>query len=139
MAGSIALIRWPPFGTNNISVCLVRATILGQQFNGRRCETIWHVLIAAARSDDSLDGADRYSGAERKLTVCLSSQVTLFQLAEVTLLLSVLNKRSLKRRELLGWISLGFDSSAEQQNVHWQEMREAAGEQICHWHALLPP
>ncbi|XP_032792558.2 synaptotagmin-16 isoform X5 [Daphnia magna] len=66
-------------------------------------------------------------------------QVTLFQLAEVTLLISVVNKRSLKRRELLGWISLGFDSSVDQQTEHWQEMREAAGEQICHWHALLPP
>ena len=65
--------------------------------------------------------------------------MTLFQLADVTLLISVINKRSLKRRELLGWISLGFDSSVEHQTDHWQEMRDAGGEQICNWHALLPP
>lgn len=68
-----------------------------------------------------------------------SFQVTLFQMADVTLLVSVVNKKSLKRRELLGWVSLGYDSPVEQQSEHWQEMREAAGEQVCHWHALMPP
>lgn len=74
-----------------------------------------------------------------------SFQVTLFQLTDVTLLVSVINKRSLKRKELIGWVSLssdGDDNSAavDQQTAdHWHEMREAAGEQVCHWHALLSP
>jgi synaptotagmin-14/16 len=68
-----------------------------------------------------------------------SFQVTLFQLAEVTLVLSVINKRSLKRRQLVGWISLGYDNSTEHQTLHWHEMMDAGGEQVCHWHQLMPP
>ncbi len=70
----------------------------------------------------------------------MCAQVTLFQLAEVTLLASVVNKRSLKRRELLGWVSLGFESSSDRQTLHWNEMRRAAStQQVRRWHALLPP
>ena len=68
-----------------------------------------------------------------------SFQVTMFQLAEVTLVLSVTNKRSLKRRQLVGWISLGYDNSTEHQTLHWHEMMDAGGEQVCHWHQLMPP
>ena len=68
-----------------------------------------------------------------------SFQVTLFQLAEVTLVVSVINKRSLKRRQLVGWFSLGYDNSNDQQALHWNEMMDAGGEQVCHWHQLLPP
>lgn len=34
-------------------------------------------------------------------------QVALFQLPEVTLMVSVYNKRSMKRKEMIGWFSLG--------------------------------
>jgi synaptotagmin-14/16 len=34
-------------------------------------------------------------------------QVPMFQLAEVSLLVSVYNLRSLKRKDMLGWFSLG--------------------------------
>jgi synaptotagmin-14/16 len=34
-------------------------------------------------------------------------QVALFQLADVTLMTSVYNKRSMKRKEMIGWFSLG--------------------------------
>ncbi|KAG8431782.1 hypothetical protein GDO86_019918 [Hymenochirus boettgeri] len=64
-------------------------------------------------------------------------QVALFQLSDVTLLLSVYNKRSLKRRELIGWISLGLNSSGDEQLNHWTEMKESKGQQICRWHTLL--
>ncbi|KAF2982255.1 hypothetical protein EK904_008821 [Melospiza melodia maxima] len=45
--------------------------------------------------------------------------------------------RSLKRKEMLGWISLGHSSSGEEEQSHWQEMREAQGTQVCRWHTLL--
>ena len=35
-------------------------------------------------------------------------QVALFQLAEVTLMVSVYNKRSMKKKEMIGWFSLGL-------------------------------
>lgn len=35
-------------------------------------------------------------------------QVALFQLAEVTLMVSVYNKRSMKKKEMIGWFALGM-------------------------------
>lgn len=63
--------------------------------------------------------------------------VALFQLSEVSLVLSVFCRRSSMRpRERLGWVSLGLNSTSEEQQVHWTEMKEAEGQQICHWHTL---
>ncbi|XP_041107077.1 synaptotagmin-14 isoform X1 [Polyodon spathula] len=64
-------------------------------------------------------------------------QVALFQLSDVTLVLSVYNKRSMKRKEMIGWISLGFNSSGEEELNHWTEMKESKGQQVCRWHSLL--
>ncbi|NWY93719.1 SYT16 protein, partial [Loxia curvirostra] len=64
-------------------------------------------------------------------------QVALFQLSEVTLLISIYSRRGLKRKEMLGWISMGHSSSGEEEQSHWQEMRESQGTQVCRWHTLL--
>ncbi|KAF1376784.1 hypothetical protein PFLUV_G00215040 [Perca fluviatilis] len=64
-------------------------------------------------------------------------QVALFQLSEVSLVLSVFCRRSSMRpRERLGWVSLGLNSTGEEQQAHWTEMKEAEGQQVCHWHTL---
>ncbi|KAI5939549.1 Synaptotagmin-14 [Manis javanica] len=57
-------------------------------------------------------------------------QVALFQLSDVTLILSVYNKRSMKRKEMIGWISLGLNSSGEEELNHWTEMKESKGQQL---------
>ncbi|XP_061890900.1 synaptotagmin-14-like isoform X1 [Entelurus aequoreus] len=64
-------------------------------------------------------------------------QVALFQLSDVTLILSVYNKRSMKRKEMIGWISLGLNSSGEEELSHWTLMKESKGQQVCRWHSLL--
>ncbi|RUS86541.1 hypothetical protein EGW08_005680 [Elysia chlorotica] len=64
-------------------------------------------------------------------------QVALFQLAEVTLMVSVYNKKSMKKKEMVGWFSMGMNSSGEEESAHWQDMRESKGEQVCRWHILL--
>lgn len=64
-------------------------------------------------------------------------QVALFQLPDVTLMVSVYNKRSMKRKEMIGWFSLGLNSSGEEELSHWSDMRESKGEQVCRWHVLL--
>ncbi|XP_029449150.1 synaptotagmin-14 [Rhinatrema bivittatum] len=64
-------------------------------------------------------------------------QVALFQLSDVTLILSVYNKRSMKRKEMIGWISLGLNSSGNEELNHWTEMKQSKGQQVCRWHALL--
>ncbi|XP_028295381.1 synaptotagmin-14b isoform X2 [Gouania willdenowi] len=64
-------------------------------------------------------------------------QVALFQLSEVSLVVSVFCRRSSMRpRERLGWVSLGLDSTTEEQLSHWTEMKDAEGQQVCHWHTL---
>ncbi|XP_005731191.1 synaptotagmin-14b isoform X3 [Pundamilia nyererei] len=64
-------------------------------------------------------------------------QVALFQLSEVSLVVSVFCRRSSMRpRERLGWVSLGLNSTSEEQQAHWIEMKEAEGQQVCHWHTL---
>ncbi|KAM7395176.1 hypothetical protein PAMA_006775 [Pampus argenteus] len=64
-------------------------------------------------------------------------QVALFQLSEVSLVVSVFCRRSSMRpREKLGWVSLGLNSTSEEQQTHWTEMKEAEGQQVCHWHTL---
>ncbi|XP_015781847.1 synaptotagmin-14 [Tetranychus urticae] len=64
-------------------------------------------------------------------------QVALFQLPDVTLLISVYNKRSMKRKEMIGWFSLGRNSTGEEEKSHWNDMKETRGEQIARWHVLL--
>ncbi|KAL0967600.1 hypothetical protein UPYG_G00254320 [Umbra pygmaea] len=65
-------------------------------------------------------------------------QVALFQLSEVSLVVSVYSRRSsMKARERLGWVSLGLNSTGEEQLAHWSQMREAEGQQVCRWHTLL--
>lgn len=64
-------------------------------------------------------------------------QVALFQLPDVTLMVSVYTKRSMKRKEMVGWFSLGLNSSGEEELAHWNDMRDVKGEQICRWHILV--
>nr|XP_056707398.1 synaptotagmin-16 [Euleptes europaea] len=64
-------------------------------------------------------------------------QVALFQLSDVTLMISVYNRRSIKRKEMIGWLSMGQNSSGEEELGHWQEMKESKGQQVCQWHTLL--
>ncbi|XP_068538592.1 synaptotagmin-16 isoform X2 [Anas acuta] len=64
-------------------------------------------------------------------------QVALFQLSDVTLMVSIYNKRSMKRKEMVGWISMGQNSSGQEEQSHWQEMKESKGMQVCRWHTLL--
>ena len=45
-------------------------------------------------------------------------QVALFQLPDVTLMVSVYNKRSMKRKEMIGWFSLGMLCHASPINIY---------------------
>ncbi|KAI1288423.1 Synaptotagmin-14 [Halotydeus destructor] len=65
-------------------------------------------------------------------------QVALFQVPDVTLMVSVYAKKSMKRKkEMLGWFALGLNSSGQDELCHWNDMRDSRGEQVCRWHVLL--
>ncbi|XP_056283636.1 synaptotagmin-14b isoform X4 [Pseudoliparis swirei] len=67
-------------------------------------------------------------------TTASDKPVALFQLSEVSLVLSVFCRRSSMRpRERLGWASLGLNSTGEEQQSHWTEMKEAEGQQTDYW------
>ncbi|KAL7876909.1 hypothetical protein SRHO_G00035520 [Serrasalmus rhombeus] len=64
-------------------------------------------------------------------------QVALFQLSDVTLMVAVYNRRNMKRKEMIGWLALGQNSSGEEEALHWQDMKESNNQQVCRWHTLL--
>ncbi|XP_067894879.1 synaptotagmin-16-like isoform X3 [Heterodontus francisci] len=64
-------------------------------------------------------------------------QIALFQLSEVTLMISIYTRRSMKRKEMIGWISMGQNSSGDEEQNHWLEMKESKNYQVCRWHTLL--
>ncbi|XP_072390019.1 synaptotagmin-16 isoform X1 [Diabrotica undecimpunctata] len=65
-------------------------------------------------------------------------QVALFQLADVTLMVSVYNRKGVtKKKEMLGWFSLGLNSSGAEELAHWMDMKEFQQEQISRWHILV--
>ncbi|KAF7991111.1 hypothetical protein HCN44_002673 [Aphidius gifuensis] len=71
-------------------------------------------------------------------------QVALFQLGDVTLFISVYNRRrsamGKKGREMIGWLCLGLNSSGPEELQHWNEMRGArTTSQVQRWHSLLRP
>lgn len=67
------------------------------------------------------------------------TKVALFQLPDVTLMIFVYNKRSIKRKEMIGWISLGYSSAGDEELAHWNDMRDNKGEQVSRWHLLHEP
>lgn len=65
-------------------------------------------------------------------------QVALFQLADVTLMVSVYNRKGVtKRKEMVGWFSLGLNSSGAEELAHWMDMKDMHQEQLCRWHVLI--
>ncbi|XP_022708283.1 synaptotagmin-16-like [Varroa jacobsoni] len=64
-------------------------------------------------------------------------QVALFQLSDVTLILSAYKRSSMKRKQLVGWLSFGMNPSSDAQLVHWSDMREGRGEQVARWNTLI--
>ncbi|XP_045461598.1 synaptotagmin-16 isoform X2 [Harmonia axyridis] len=65
-------------------------------------------------------------------------QVALFQLADVTLMISVYNRRRMaKKKEMVGWFSLGLNSSGAEELAHWMDMKEFQQQQILRWHVLV--
>ncbi|XP_076306405.1 synaptotagmin-14-like isoform X6 [Tachypleus tridentatus] len=57
-------------------------------------------------------------------------RVALFQLPDVTLIVSVYNKHNLKRDEMIGWFSLGLYSSGDKELSHWKDVQESKGKQF---------
>ncbi|CAG5100151.1 Oidioi.mRNA.OKI2018_I69.XSR.g16867.t1.cds [Oikopleura dioica] len=66
-------------------------------------------------------------------------QVALSQLSQITVLISVFSRKGMagRKKEMIGWISLGANSSAQDEADHWEEMRRSLNTQVCRWHTLI--
>lgn len=65
-------------------------------------------------------------------------QVALFQLNDVTLMISVYAKRHMKKNEMVGWFSMGLNSSGPEECAHWADVCEMPkGEILARWHVLV--
>jgi len=66
-------------------------------------------------------------------------QVALFQLPEISLMVSVYSKKSMKikKKQMIGWFSMGYNSSGEEEKAHWEDMITTNGEEVARWHVLL--
>ncbi|XP_030370791.1 synaptotagmin-16 [Scaptodrosophila lebanonensis] len=65
-------------------------------------------------------------------------QVALFQLNDVTLMVSVHTKRHMKKNEMVGWFSMGLSSSGPEEVAHWTDVCEMPkGEILARWHVLV--
>ncbi|KAL6744260.1 hypothetical protein Aduo_017212 [Ancylostoma duodenale] len=45
----------------------------------------------------------------------------------------------LRRRQLLGWLALGLNSSSPDAQEHWEQMIQGAGITVSKWHPVHPP
>ncbi|KAK7603637.1 hypothetical protein V9T40_003636 [Parthenolecanium corni] len=64
-------------------------------------------------------------------------QVALFQLCDVSLMVTVYNKKNIKRKERVGWFIMGRNSSGDEESAHWEEMTQFKGELLSRWHILV--
>ncbi|WKY09029.1 hypothetical protein Q1695_001855 [Nippostrongylus brasiliensis] len=45
----------------------------------------------------------------------------------------------LRRRQMLGWLALGLNSSSPDAQEHWEQMLQGAGITVTKWHPVHPP
>ncbi|XP_065064081.1 synaptotagmin-16-like isoform X4 [Rhopilema esculentum] len=63
-------------------------------------------------------------------------QIIEFDLPSVSFMFSIINIKKMRRKEILGWFSMGRDNTSEEELLHWKEMLEAKGKTVRKWHVL---
>ena len=63
-------------------------------------------------------------------------QIIEFDLPSVSLMFSIMNIKKMRRKEIVGWFSIGRDNTGEEELIHWREMLEAKGRPVRKWHVL---
>lgn len=104
--------------------------------NATFCHQKFHLNSCWKRNSEKLS---------ESVAVHCQFQVALFQLNDVTLIISVYTKRNMKRNEMVGWFSMGLNSSGPEEAQHFNDMREAASingqvgkcDLIARWHVLV--
>ncbi|KAH9497953.1 Protein kinase C conserved region 2 (CalB) [Dermatophagoides farinae] len=126
--------------TGRLSVTMIK----GSQFRSlstRTPDTYIKLLLVSQNGNEMARGKTRVCRGQPNplFRETFVFQVALFQLPDVTLMIFVYNKRSIKRKEMIGWISLGYNSSGDEELSHWNDMRDNKGEQVSRWHVLHEP
>ncbi|XP_049595641.1 synaptotagmin-14 isoform X3 [Syngnathus scovelli] len=125
--------------TGRMSVEIIKGSRLGSMAAGRPPDTFARLTLlnSVGREISRCKTSVRRAQPNPVFKETFVFQVALFQLSDVTLMTSVYGRRSLKRKEMIGWAALGQNSSGEEERLHWRDMKEAHGTQVCRWHVLL--
>ncbi|XP_037096474.1 synaptotagmin-14 isoform X2 [Syngnathus acus] len=125
--------------TGRMSVEIIKGSRLGSMAAGRPPDTFARLTLlnSVGREISRCKTSVRRAQPNPVFKETFVFQVALFQLSDVTLMTSVHGRRSLKRKEMIGWAALGQNSSGEEERLHWRDMKEAHGTQVCRWHVLL--
>ncbi|CAG0912255.1 unnamed protein product [Notodromas monacha] len=139
--------------TGRLSVDVLRGSHFRQVRTSPFSAEILHLNLTATRSPDTYVCLSLISSNGQEISSSRTSvrraqanpvfkesfmyQVPLFQVGDVTLMVTVLTKKGIKRKEMIGWFSLGLNSSGDEELGHWNEMRESPGEEVIRWHVLL--
>lgn len=63
-------------------------------------------------------------------------QIIEFELPSVSIMFSVVNIKKMRRKEIIGWFSIGHDSTGNEEDAHWRAVMNARGQPIRRWHIL---
>ena len=63
-------------------------------------------------------------------------QIIEFELPSVSIMFSVINIKKMRRKEIIGWFSIGHDSTGDEEDAHWRAVMNARGHPIRRWHIL---
>ncbi|XP_022107015.1 synaptotagmin-16-like [Acanthaster planci] len=124
--------------TGRLAVELIKGSHFKQQAAGRAPDSYVRITLMSSSGFEMTKSKTSVRRGQPNPTFkeTFIFQVAQFQLADVTLMFTVFNKRGMKRKETIGWFSMGLSNTSDEETSHWKEMRESKGHQVCRWHIL---
>ncbi|XP_038075065.1 synaptotagmin-16-like isoform X5 [Patiria miniata] len=124
--------------TGRLAVELIKGSHFKQQAAGRAPDSYVRISLMSSSGFEMTKSKTSVRRGQPNPTFkeTFIFQVAQFQLADVTLMFTVFNKRGMKRKETIGWFSMGLSNSSDEETGHWKEMRDSKGHQVCRWHIL---
>lgn len=125
--------------TGRLSVEIIKGSNFRNIVTKRRPDTYVKMTLTAPNGEEMTNSKTsvRRGQSNPLFKEMFVFQVAQLQLPDVSLLVSVFAQRSLKRKDTIGWFTIGKTSSSEEEQGHWNAMINSDGEQVCRWHALL--
>ncbi|XP_043244186.1 rabphilin-3A-like isoform X2 [Amphibalanus amphitrite] len=124
--------------TGRLAAEVVKGSHFRSNSGSRAPDTYVRLLLVSSSGSELASGKTSVRRAQINplFRETLMFQLPLFQFSDVSLIVSVYNKRTMRKRDLIGWFGLGHSSTSSEEHRHWADARDAQGVQICRWHLL---